>query len=77
MKESRRTYRLNPVCVQAIEDIRKNIRENLNIQIPFQEGSRILGEKYVRGHLALFSYDEIKKTYRKERRFKMKGMRCV
>lgn len=75
--EKRRTYRLDPACVNAIEDIRRKIREKLGINIPFQEGTRLLGEKYIRGHLETYTYGELMKEYRKKKQWKTKKIGCI
>ena len=76
MTESR-TYRLNPVCVEAIRDIQIKIKKQDGFNLPFPEASRWLGEKYIRGQLDRISDSEIRNFYRKKRKWKVRGIRCI
>ena len=66
-----RAKRLDPLCVDAIEDIRTKLSVNIDVRVPFTEASRILAEKYYKGHLDIIPYSELKKD-RRIRRWKDK-----
>ena len=74
MKDKAQVRRIDKTCVDAIDDIKSRIKEEKNVDISVVSGSRLLGEKYFRGQLAVIPYSEIPEVVKHSQTKRLKGI---